>query len=136
MASRILPILGALCFTFLFPRAAFPVVNNRAYLTSFRDHIKRVHSDRYGCSNCKERYQCRDKYLAEQERKHKDECKYAKKGRVEVSDFKPEWMTPGEDKRYFKLDFRRMVGLKVEDQYLKICEAIWPRFDSEGLNIC
>lgn len=95
-----------------------------------------MHSDRYGCSNCRERYQCRDKHLPEQERKHRDECKHSKKGRVEVSHFKPEWMTAGQDKRYFKLDFRKSVGLSQRDQYLQICDAIWPGFSREGLDIC
>ncbi|KAK1762893.1 hypothetical protein QBC33DRAFT_253387 [Phialemonium atrogriseum] len=104
-------------------------------IADLRDHIKRVHSDKYGCSECKERYQCRDNSFAATEKKHKDECKQGAKGLLDVSHFKPEWMTPEEDRRYFKLDFRRMSGLNAEEQYFKICEAIWPGFSSRGLNI-
>ena len=139
MVSRILPISGS----FVPSPEGEPLDSDKlcgqlTVLTKHvsRDHIKRVHSDKYGCSECKERYQCRDNSFAATEKKHKDECKQVAKGLLDVSHFKPEWMTPEEDRRYFKLDFRRMSGLNAEEQYFKICEAIWPGFSSRGLNIC
>ena len=111
------------------------VINQQNY----RDHIKRVHSARYGCHRCKERYQCRDNTLAETDKKHKKSCKYANKEPLRLNDYKPEWMTPEEDKRYFAIDFRKKDTKSpptLEDQYLRICVAIWPNFDSQNINIC
>ncbi|KAL1850425.1 hypothetical protein VTK73DRAFT_9684 [Phialemonium thermophilum] len=104
-------------------------------IADLRDHIKRVHSYKYGCFDCKERYQGRDNNLAAQIKKHKAECRNAGLEPAKVKHFRPEWMTPEQDRRYFKLDFRKSVGLTVESQYIKICESLWPEFDARGLNI-
>lgn len=53
---------------------------------------------------------------------------------AEVSQNKPEVMSPDQDKRYFQLDFRRAKGYSPEDkqcaQYWDICKAIWPEYAS------
>jgi hypothetical protein len=74
--------------------------------------------------------------LSDYKAKHKSQCKSASSRRkVELSNFKPDWMTSEQDKRYFAVDFRKKVGLPVEEQYARICEAIWPNLDTRGLNI-
>jgi hypothetical protein len=67
---------------------------------------------------------------------HKKKCKWYAAGRVaEVSQHKPEVMSPEQDKLYFQLDFRRSKGYSPEDkqyaQYWDICKAIWPEYASQ-----
>lgn len=42
-------------------------------------------------------------------------------------------MNPDQDKRYFKLDFRRLKGYSPDDkqyeQLWEICKAIWPEYE-------
>lgn len=102
----------------------------------YRDHIKRAHSSKYGCHYCKERFQGRDNAVEDAAKSHRKKCKwYLNKRESEVSQYKPEVMSPDQDKRYFQLDFRRSKAYSPEDkqnaQYWDICKAIWPEYASQ-----
>jgi hypothetical protein len=54
---------------------------------------------------------------------------------AEVSLSKPEVMSPDDDKRYFRLDFRKKPHKdsssdRQYEQYWEICKAIWPEYES------
>jgi hypothetical protein len=101
-----------------------------------RDHIKRAHSNKYGCHYCKDRFQARDNTVEDAAKAHRKKCKWYGTGRVaNVSENKPEVMSPEQDKLYFQLDFRRAKGYSTQDkqyaQYWDICKAIWPEYESQ-----
>jgi hypothetical protein len=104
-------------------------------IADLMDHIKRAHSSKWGCHYCNDRFQGRDNTVEDVGKLHRKECKWYANGRVsEVSQYKPEVMSPEQDKLYFQIDFRHMKGYLAEDkqraQYWYICMAIWPEYES------
>jgi hypothetical protein len=117
-----------------------PACNGRGFkdIADLRDHIKRAHSSKYGCHYCKDRFQGRDNQIDDTARSHRERCKrFAKREVDEVSRSKPEVMSPEDDARYFRLDFRRKSYKgssqdKQHEQYWEICKTIWPEYENRA----
>ncbi|KAK8074896.1 hypothetical protein PG997_009559 [Apiospora hydei] len=100
---------------------------------SLRDHIKRVHSRKYGCTEChSHRFNCGKKQLSAAKTKHQSqkECKDAKKKREDREDredaSEPEWMTEEQEREYDKLDLRRSRLDNLEESFREIYTHLWP----------
>ncbi|KAK7985049.1 hypothetical protein PG988_002671 [Apiospora saccharicola] len=97
---------------------------------SLRDHIKRVHSRKYGCTECySHRFNCGKKQLGQAKQKHQGakECKESKKKldeRKESSE--PEWMTEAQEREYETLDLRRVRLDNLKESFREIYTHLWP----------
>ncbi|KAK8064946.1 hypothetical protein PG994_007584 [Apiospora phragmitis] len=97
---------------------------------SLRDHIKRVHSRKYGCTEChSHRFNCGKKQLGAAKAKHQSqkECKESKQKRQDRGDAsEPEWMTEEQEREYDKLDLRRSRLDNLEESFREIYTHLWP----------
>ncbi|KAK8122301.1 hypothetical protein PG984_010971 [Apiospora sp. TS-2023a] len=97
---------------------------------SLRDHIKRVHSRKYGCTECySHRFNCGKKQLGQAKQKHQGqkECKESKKKLDERKDAsEPEWMTEAQEREYETLDLRRVRLDNLKESFREIYTHLWP----------
>ncbi|KAK7914623.1 hypothetical protein PG985_012326 [Apiospora marii] len=97
---------------------------------SLRDHIKRVHSRKYGCTECySHRFNCGKKHLVQAKAKHQGqkECKESREKLDDRDDAsEPEWMTEEQEREYETLDLRRVRLDNLKESFREIYTHLWP----------
>ncbi|KAK6820643.1 hypothetical protein PG995_003705 [Apiospora arundinis] len=108
---------------------------------SLRDHIKRVHSRKFGCTECfTHRFNCAKKKLNATKVKHQsqDECRDLTKKRVEngITAAEPvEWMSEEQEREYEKLDLRKTRQSTPEESFREIYTHLWPESNDDESSI-
>ncbi|KAK8000028.1 hypothetical protein PG990_012628 [Apiospora arundinis] len=102
---------------------------------SLRDHIKRVHSRKFGCTECFDhRFNCAKGKLKAAKFKHQalEECKESKMKReqstgADVEAAEPvEWMSEEQEKDYDILDLRKTRQNNPKESFREIYTHLWP----------
>ncbi|KAK8851538.1 hypothetical protein PGQ11_014017 [Apiospora arundinis] len=99
---------------------------------SLRDHIKRVHSRKFGCTECfNHRFNCAKGKLKAAKIKHQalEECKESKTKReksTEADVDTAEWMSEEQERDYEILDLRKARQNNLKESFREIYTHLWP----------
>ncbi|KAI5867228.1 hypothetical protein GGS23DRAFT_166654 [Durotheca rogersii] len=88
------------------------------------EHMRRVHSGRFGCPKCRKRFtKCKIEDVDREKAKHN--CCSAERDETS-KDHEPEWMDKDQEAKFQRLNFQRDKG-PPQECWNKICEALFGR---------